>query len=183
MIAMTDVEKRNVVNSIITKSNLKFDLNDNANKYYENIMGSDSFFVLSNKRKNNNEKKDLYVIVDEKYAFVQVTTFVLKDSEEISRLDEIVRFKKVDSNKIYVESASVKQEKNTETDLIDLHSIGEMAKVDKNFDFSTVKTEYMDVPEGFKFTNGFTFNSVENKNKANLIDKFIKYNLNLNNAI
>lgn len=185
MNTMTDVEKRNVVKSIVAKSNLVYDLDNHLDKenFYENIMGSDYFFVLSNKQKNDNERKELYVIVDENYAFVQITTFALKDGKETSRFDEIVRFRKTNTNELYVESAKLKQIKIADKEFADLHSIGEMAKVDSNFDDEMVERKFIKVSSDFKFTSGFASEDTTSNPKADLIGKYIQFNLNLKNAI
>lgn len=188
---MTDVEKRDVVKSIVAKSGIRYDLDidkkesSKVEKHYENIMGSDSFFVLSSKVNLNDSecsRKELYVIVDEKYAFVQLTNFYEENGMLLKRLDEIVRYKKID-NKVLIEKAELDQE----TGIVEVHSIEEMKKVDSNFDDSMVKREIIEVDDDFKFTTGFDEINVDMGDytnlKYNLISKYIEFSLETRNAV
>lgn len=180
MILMTDIEKINVVKSIVKKSKLDFDIElyresfQSKNCYYENLMGSDFFFVFSCKVSlDDNEKKELYVIVDESYAFVQ-TTLVASSN----RIDEIARFKKFENN-VHLEKAKLIQD-GGETK--ELHSIEEMFKASSTFSDSDILRSSIEVPFEFKFTKGFSNKDIYKETrevKTNLMDKFIKFNSKL----
>ena len=185
---MTDVEKRNVVKGIVTNSGILYDIDmykkDNIEKHYENLMGSDSFFVLSSKVTMDSfdcSRKELYVIVDEKYAFLQLTTYYEENGLLVKRMDEIVRYKKF-NNEVFVEKAKLVQDKA----IVELHSIEEMKKVDKDFVDSMVDHEIIEVVPEFKFTMGFDgFNATNNKTnylEKNIIEKYIEFSLESRSA-
>lgn len=187
---MTDIEKREVVKSIIKKSEINYDIDLNKNepnkeiKHYENIMGSDNFFVLSSKVACSDWKsprKELYVIVDEKYAFVQLTVIYEENGLITKRVDDVVRYKKF-NNEMFVEKASLVQD----IGIVELHSIEEMKKIDKNFTDDMIKRKVINVDSDFKFTYGFDkINFSLNEEHAldkNIVKIYVDFSLSALNA-
>ncbi len=187
---MTDIEKREIVKSIIEKSGIDYDIDlykDESNKevkHYENIMGSDSFFVLSSKAAFSDLKsprKELYVIVDEKYAFVQLTTVYEENGLITKRVDDIVRYKKY-SDEIIAEKACLVQNMG----VVELHSIEEMKKIDKNFTDDMINRKVIKVDSNFKFTLGFdkvNFSLSESEHlDKNIVKIYVDFSMSTLNA-
>lgn len=198
---MTDEQKINIMKTFIKRSDVDFDIDsfrkvkkNSSEKYFENMMGSDSFFFFSARKYSEDElyKKEICIIVDEKYVIMQFTTFKtvtdFRGKQVKKRIDEIARYKYI-KNKIMYESASVSQESKPlpyglpGKEFVEIHSIEEMFKADEKFDSTKVKYESFNAPQNFKFTNGFSnemlLNGQKNNRKVdnnNLIGKYILFN-------
>ncbi len=190
---MTEIEKMDVVKSVVAKSGVDYDIDlyrDKKNKdilyHWGNMMGSGHFLVFSDKTSFKDAcgtKKELYVIVDERYSFIQLTTFQkCDDVNNDIRTDEIVRFKKFNNN-VYVERGKVTQNKKKDSDFIDLHSIEEMQKVNTDLKDLVIQRNAFTVASDFLFTNGFKEKDVMEESedlKYNMMGRYIRFNTNSN---